>query len=163
MFTPQAALAREGEVGSGGLLDGHLDTALDDARRDGIAGETRRVVDVELPHEMVPMLLDRLDADAELRCNLLVGFAFGNQLEHLHLTRSQTRDFRLGTPLSIQRSPMPFVVAPGDGRAEKGVSLLDFPYRIGQTVGGGLLDQVSRRPQSHHAVDVGNHRYGRKG
>ena len=78
-----------------GLDDGQLDTAFDDARRDGVTGKARRVVDVELLHEMVPMLLDGLDADAKLRRDLLVGLAFGNQLEHLHLTRTQANGLRL--------------------------------------------------------------------
>ena len=45
------------------LHDGQPDAALDDARFDRIAGEARRVVDIELSHEMVPVLLDGLDAD----------------------------------------------------------------------------------------------------
>ena len=43
----------------------------------------------------------------------------------------------------------------GDGGAEKGVSLLDFANRLGQNVGGGLLEQVSRRAQRGHLLDVG--------
>ena len=35
------------------------------------------------------MFLDGLDADAQFRRDLLVGLAFGNQLEHLHLARTQ--------------------------------------------------------------------------
>ncbi len=75
--------------------DGQLDAALDDARLDGVAGETCRVVDVEFLHEMVAMLLDRLCADAEFGRDLLVGFAFGDQLEHFRFARTQAGDFRL--------------------------------------------------------------------
>jgi hypothetical protein len=56
-----------------GLLNGQLHAALDDAGGDGVAGEAGGVVDVELAHEMVPVLLDGLDADAEFRRDLLVG------------------------------------------------------------------------------------------
>src|ERR1035437_950015 len=68
------------------LADGQLDTALDDSRADGIAGETGDIVDVEFRHEILPMFFDRLDADAEFHRGLIVGLAFGNQLEHLHLS-----------------------------------------------------------------------------
>ena len=55
------------QTNSGELLNnGQLNTVLDDARTDGIAGETGGVVDVELLHEMLAMFLDGLDADAEL-------------------------------------------------------------------------------------------------
>ena len=46
------------------LNNGQLDAALDDARADGVAGESGGVVDVEFLHEMLAMLLDGLDADA---------------------------------------------------------------------------------------------------
>ena len=62
------------------LNDGQLDAALDDARADGVTGETGGVVNVELLHEMLAMLLDGLDADAEFRRGLLVGLALGDDL-----------------------------------------------------------------------------------
>ena len=65
--------------------DGQLGAALDDAGADGVAGEAGGVVDVELLHEMLTVLLDGLDADAEFGGRLLVGLALGNQLEHFHL------------------------------------------------------------------------------
>jgi len=46
------------------LRDRQLDVTFDDARIDGVARETGDVVKVELLHEMFPMLLDGLDADA---------------------------------------------------------------------------------------------------
>lgn len=60
------------------LSNGQLNTALDDARADGVAGEASGVVDVEFLHEMSTMLLDGLDADAEFRRSFLVGFALGH-------------------------------------------------------------------------------------
>ena len=55
-----------------------LHAALDNARADGIAGQTGGVVDVELLHEMLAMLFDRLEADAKFRGGFFVGFAFGD-------------------------------------------------------------------------------------
>ncbi len=52
--------------------DVQLDTALDDTRTDRIAGETGDVMNVELVHQLLPMLLHCLDADAEFRRNLFV-------------------------------------------------------------------------------------------
>jgi RNA polymerase sigma factor (sigma-70 family) len=43
--------------------DRYLDAAFDDALRDGVAGKACRVVDVQLVHQMLPMLFNRLDAD----------------------------------------------------------------------------------------------------
>ena len=71
---------------NGGSDDRDLHAALNDACTDGVAGETCGVVDAELLHEIVPVLFDRFDADIECCCDLLVGRAFGNPLEYLHLT-----------------------------------------------------------------------------
>ena len=60
------------------LDDRHLHAAFDDPRADGIAGEACRVVDVELVHETIPVLLNGLDANAKRHCYLFIGFAFGN-------------------------------------------------------------------------------------
>jgi hypothetical protein len=38
-------------------------------------------VDVQLPHETLPVLLHGLDADVELGRRLLVGLALGDQLQ----------------------------------------------------------------------------------
>ena len=44
-------------VFDGLLNNGQLDAALDDARADGVAGESSGVVEVELRHEMLAVLL----------------------------------------------------------------------------------------------------------
>ena len=59
--------------------------ALNDARTDGVASESGGIVDVELLHEMIAMFFNSLDADAQICRDLLVGLAFGNELEHFHL------------------------------------------------------------------------------
>ena len=69
----------------GALDDSQLDTALDDSRGDGVAGETRGVVDVELLHEILAVFFHRLDADAKFRRGFFINVAFSNQLKHLCL------------------------------------------------------------------------------
>ena len=86
------------------LNDSQLDIAFDDSRTDGVAGEARGVVDVQLRHEMLPMFVDRFEADPQFRRDLFVGLAFGNQLEHLHLTRTQPVGFLLA-PASAYGHP----------------------------------------------------------
>ena len=45
--------------------DRQLNTALDHTRRNRIPRQPSRVMDVELVHEILTVLLDCLDADAE--------------------------------------------------------------------------------------------------
>src|SRR5439155_20996204 len=127
-----------------GLADGQPDIALDDALGDGVARETGDVMDVELAHEMLPMFVHRFEADAQFRGDLFVGPAFGNQLEHLHLARTEPVVFLFEAPSSILRLLIATVEALGNGRAEKLVSSLDLANRLGQNVCGGLLEQKSR-------------------
>ncbi len=56
------------------LNNRQLHAALNDAGADGVASEAGGVVDVELLHQMLAMFFHRLDADAEFRRGLLVGF-----------------------------------------------------------------------------------------
>ena len=60
-----------------------LDTALNDPRG---------VVDVEFLHQMITVLLDRLDADAEIQRDLFVGLAFRNQLYDFRFACGQSSD-----------------------------------------------------------------------
>src|SRR5689334_20038204 len=71
------------------LNNGDLNTALNDSRTDGVAGEARGVVDVQLRHEMLPVFVHGLEAYAQFGGDLFVGLAFGNELEHFHLARTQ--------------------------------------------------------------------------
>jgi len=50
-------------------------------------------VDIELAHEMLAMFVHRFETDAQFDRHLFVGLAFGNQLEHFQLTRTQARNF----------------------------------------------------------------------
>ena len=72
-----------------GSEDRHLDAALDDPVGDGVAGEARRIVDRELVHQVLPVLLDRLDADVERRGDLLVRLSLGHQLDDLLLAHRE--------------------------------------------------------------------------
>src|ERR1017187_1429409 len=120
------------------LNDGQLDAALNDARADGVAGESGGVVEVELAHDLLAMFFDGLDADAQFRGRFLVGFAFGNQLEHFHLARTQAGVAQLRPSGSIWGLAIQLVKPPGNRRAEKRFSLLDLPNRLAPHVGGGL-------------------------
>ncbi len=109
--------------------DGQLDAALDDAGADGIACQSGRVVNVELLHQMLAMLLDCLDADAQFRSNrrvtfdrrrgelvgslsALPGFCLGttrktNWLNLTHTTRSRLESQvgrRMHTPITPRSS-----------------------------------------------------------
>src|SRR6266576_618151 len=108
------------------LSNGYPDTALDDSLSDGVARETGDVMDVKFGHEMLSMFVNGFEAHAQFRGNLFVGLAFGNQLEHLHLARTQTVGLLLELPSLIQRLLRPILTALGNGRAEKCVSFLDL-------------------------------------
>src|ERR1035437_8343935 len=136
------------------LADRQLDTALDDSRCDGIAGEPGDLVDVEFRHEILPMLINRLDADAEFHRDLIVGVAFDKQLEHLHLPRSQAGDFLLEQPAAVRRLRLMIAESLGNGGAEKGGFVLHFPNRLGRIVGGGLFEQKTHRADRDRLVDV---------
>src|SRR6185503_8021728 len=101
------------------LLDRQMNAVLDDSRGDRVAREPRGVVDVQLAHEILAVLLDRLDADSELGGRLLVGHAFGDELKDLDLARRQSRLALLLAPRD--RFPLALVPARGDGRTEERV------------------------------------------
>ena len=54
-----------------------------------MAGESGGVVDVEFVHQLLPVFLDRLDADAEFGRDLFVRRPFGHELQHLRFARGQ--------------------------------------------------------------------------
>ena len=124
--------------GAGGRLrssDGNLDAVLDDASADCVPGQTRGVMDVQLGHQVLAVLVHGLEADPQLLRDLLVGFAFGDQLEHLDLTRTQAGDLRPGSTIPIKRFLLTFVKVPGDGGAKEIITLVNFPDRFRQEMG----------------------------
>src|ERR1700677_4442991 len=108
------------------LNDGQLDAALDDSRTDGVAGEAGGVVDVELLHEVLAVLLDGLDADAEFGRGFLVRPALGDELEHFHLARGELGGLFAEPPLAAWKFRIETVEPPGNGGAEKCFSFFDF-------------------------------------
>src|ERR1039457_24201 len=101
------------------LNDGQLDAALNDARADGVAVESAGVMEVEFAHDLLAMFFDGLDADAQFRGRFLVGFSFGNQLEHLHLARTQAGALLLHQSHSIGRFLVMLAVLLGEGMSEE--------------------------------------------
>ena len=67
-----------------GLLEVLPVVAFGDSLGDRVAGEAGDVMDVELGHEPLPMVVHRFKAQAQFGGDLFVAVAFGNQLEHLH-------------------------------------------------------------------------------
>lgn len=57
--------------------------ARDDSLSEGV--KTGNVVEVELPHEMLTLFVQRFEAHARFGGALFVGLAFGGQLKRLHL------------------------------------------------------------------------------
>src|SRR6185436_2498719 len=86
-----------------GLCHCDPDTALNNSFRDGVAGEAGDVMDIQLTHEMLPVLIHGFEAYAQLCGDLFVGLAFGNQLEHLDLARAEAVVLLLEFPSSIER------------------------------------------------------------
>jgi hypothetical protein len=112
-------------------------------------------VDVEFLHDVMPVFFNRFGADAQVAGDLFIGLAFGNQPEHLRLPRSQASDAALGHSQPITRFRVMTVELPGDGGTEEGVAVRNFPDRLGQQVGRGMFDQVSRHAQRGHLLDAG--------
>ncbi len=79
------------------------------------------------------MFFNRFNADTKFRRDLFVGPTFGNQLEYLHLARTQAdalllEQFPCSRPLLII-----IVETLGNYWTEKHVPFLDFPNRFGRT------------------------------
>jgi len=125
------------------LNDGQLNAALNNALADGIASKASDLVDVELGHETLAMLLNSLHTDAKFRRDLFVGMTFGNELENFHFARSQAVSARVDPPASIQQLSLSFGNALRDDLAENRMPLVDFPNHFAQMVGGSLFRQKS--------------------
>src|SRR6185436_4626846 len=108
------------------LNNRQLDAALDDARADGVAGEAGGVVNVELLHEMLTMFFYRLGADTEFRRGFLVGLAFGNELQHFHLARSQLDCFLAERPGAVGRRRMETTEPLGNRVTKEGFPAVHF-------------------------------------
>ncbi len=130
----------------GQLNDGQLDTALNNARRDGVASKARGGVNAQLFHHPLPVLFDGFDTDPQAGGDFFVALAFGNQLENLRFARSEAVTFLFNQFHPARRFPVMLAVLLGNRRAEKSVPFLDFPDGLGQKVDGRLFEQVTHRP-----------------
>ena len=133
-----------------------MDVALDDAGGDGVSGQASGVVNVELVHEALAMFLDGLDTDVELVGGFLVGFAFGDQLEHFGLSRAEPGDGLAGWVNAVL---LLFLLmskdAFGDVGAVELVSLGDVPDGNGQDMCGGLFNEKSGGSQGDRLGEIG--------
>jgi len=102
-------------------------------------------VDVEFRHETLTMFFDRLDADAEFRAVSLLS-CLRQSVGAPPFRGSEASDFLFEQPAAVQRLRLMIAEALGNGRAEKGVSVLNFPNCLGQVVGGGLFEQKTTAP-----------------
>src|SRR6267378_2652815 len=113
--------------------------SLNDPLGNRVARQAGNVMNAQLVHDLLPMFLDGLDADAQLGRDLLVGAPLGDQLQYLSLPRSQVicpPSHRLATDKRLPALiPQPF----RNRWAEEGVSFVRLPDSFEQIVGRGLL------------------------
>ena len=64
------------------IIHRRLNAAFNNPCGDGVASKPRYIVDAQLLHEMLAMLLHSFDTNPEFEGNLFIGVAFGNQLKH---------------------------------------------------------------------------------
>src|SRR6266566_4074957 len=105
---------------------------FDDALGDGIARQARDVVDAQPVHESLAMSLDGLDAEAQLGGDLLVGFAFGDQLQDFGLAWGQQIGSLSGGHAFDERLAIMIHEPLANGRTEKGAALAGFADRFDQ-------------------------------
>src|SRR5438128_10435174 len=120
-------------------------SGFNDSFGDGVARESRDVVDVQLVHDVLAMFLDGLDTDAQFAGDLLIGFAFGDQLQHFRLAGGQT-----AAPLLHEYATNDsFAIVPHEllrnGGTEEYLAGLDFAYRRDEVDDNGLFEQIARR------------------
>jgi hypothetical protein len=65
------------------LMQGETRTTFHQAVLKSVPSQARSLVEVEFVHEMLPVFLDRFNADPQLRGDLLVGVSFRDKLQNL--------------------------------------------------------------------------------
>src|SRR5262249_25416243 len=103
---------------------------LDEAPADGVADQTRRLVDVEPRHDPGPVILSRLDAHPQEPSDLLRRLSLRHELQDLMLSGTQ----RIGWKLSLRQVRLDH--SPRDARAQVDPAAAHLLDR---------LNQVSRR------------------
>ena len=102
---------------------------------------------------MLPVFLDRLDADVQIGGDLLVPLPLGDQLDHFQFPGRERGDkFFLRPGLAGGILPLD---ALGDGRAEETVPRMHLPDRPGEDLRRGLLDEVAGHAHGESPADVG--------
>ena len=131
--------------------------AVHDARGDRVAGETGSVVDTELFHHVLAVLLHRLDTDAQFVRGLLVGTALCNELEHFHLTGGQPGNVPVDPiSVSISISGRGRLMKPAfDIRAEAALAAADASNGFGELGSGGVLQEKTGGTGFNDPLDAG--------
>src|SRR5437868_7120170 len=109
-------------------------------------------MNIELLHDLLPVLFDGLYAQAKLSGNLFVGVTLGDQLQDFRLALSQF-DWRFFGPLLLVLDGL-LAQALRNGRAEEGVALSDLADGGDNVLGGGLLEQVSGSAGGERLLDM---------
>ena len=116
-----------------------------DALGDGIAGEPGDVVDAQPVHESLAMPLDSLDAEVQFSGDLLVGFAFGDQLQDFRLAGGQQVGSLSHRHAFDDRVAITVHESFGNGGTENGAALAGFADCFDQVGDDRLFHQVARR------------------
>src|SRR5438132_1615277 len=102
---------------------------------------------------LLTMILDGLDTDAQFAGDLLIGFAFGDQLQHFRFAGGQPAAL-----LHEYAANHSFAIAPHEllrnGGTEECLAGLDFAYRRDEVDDSGLFEQIARRTGLTELVHV---------
>src|SRR2546428_841838 len=99
-------------------------SAFNDAFGNSVTGQAGDIVDVQLIHDLLPMLLNGFDADDQFAGDLFVGETFGDELEHFGLARGEFAGLFGG--LAVGESVVVLIAqAPGNDRAEESMPAID--------------------------------------
>jgi len=91
-------------------------------------------MNIEFVHDLLAVLLNGFDADAEFRADFLVGKTIGNELEDLAFPGGEGAGIpRTAAGLDPLRKPI--VQTPGDGRAEKSRAVALGIHNLGCFIG----------------------------
>src|SRR6266513_3505160 len=95
-------------------------------------------MDVQLVHDLLPVLFNRFNANAQFGCDLLVRPAFGNELQHFCLPRREVIS-SFAARLSIRKGSPALIAQPFGYRWTKiSVAALGFANCPEQLIAGRL-------------------------
>ena len=125
----------------------------DETLAHGIEHDLRRVVQVQLLHQVGPVRLDRRQPEIEQRRHLLVRSSFGEQLEDLLLAIGQ-QVIGIGQAALSAAAHVVLDEHGGDRRTEERLAGGDGADRREQILVGRVLQQVGARAGRQRANDV---------